>query len=124
MNRRSLIVVAHGSRLASSNNEVTLFFERLRQQLGNAYDHYAVAFLELAEPSIPAAINAAITAGSTRIDIFPYFLAAGRHVNQDVPSLARQAVGNQPVALHFLPHLGATEFVVEAAAAMIRRISH
>lgn len=121
MSLRSLLVIAHGSRLASSNAEVRTFFDSLRQRLGLAYGHYSVAFLELAEPSIPAAIADAIAAGATAIDVFPYFLAAGRHVNEDVPSLARQSLGERNIALRFLPHLGATEAVVEAACQIIKK---
>lgn len=103
-----LILAAHGSRKESSNEEV----ERFAQSL--AVEHYdihyvACAFLELAKPDIAEAIAAAICAGCGEIIVIPYFLAAGRHVQTDVPEIIEQCQKAHPeICIRLTPHLGAS----------------
>ena len=44
-----------------------------------------VAFLELAEPSIPQGLAQCLALDAEEIIVFPYFLAAGTHVADDIP---------------------------------------
>ena len=83
---KSLLIVAHGSRRAASNDEVRALSERVARQAGDAYRRVECAFLELAEPSIPDGIQAEIDAGAVDITVVPYFLSAGRHVAEDIPA--------------------------------------
>jgi sirohydrochlorin ferrochelatase len=83
---KSLVLVAHGSRRAASNDEVRKLADTLRTRAGNEYDYISAAFLELAEPSIPEGIEQAIQAGATEVVVVPYFLSAGRHVAEDIPA--------------------------------------
>jgi sirohydrochlorin ferrochelatase len=106
---RILIVVAHGSRRAGSNEEVTALAEQLRLRLGGRYAQVMTAFLELAEPSIPVAIDEAVAAGADEVVLLPYFLAAGYHVVEDIPALVAQRREAHPnVEITLLPHLGAS----------------
>ncbi|WP_040662483.1 CbiX/SirB N-terminal domain-containing protein [Nitrococcus mobilis] len=102
-----LLVLAHGSRRHGSNEEVRRLSGRLGELLGERYARVAPAFLELAEPPIPAAIDAAVSAGADEVVLFPYFLAAGRHVCDDIPRLVAEARRRHPrVRLELRPHLG------------------
>ena len=83
---KSLLVVAHGSRRAESNEEVRALTQKLADRAGEEFVQIECAFLELAEPTIPDGLRAAITAGATDIVVVPYFLSAGRHVVSDIPS--------------------------------------
>ena len=106
---KGLILVAHGSRREASNDEVRELAGRLSRQPGN-YDLVRPAFLELAEPSIPDAIQAAVDNGATRVVILPYFLSAGRHVVKDIPAEVEKAREVLPgVDIHILPYLGIAE---------------
>jgi sirohydrochlorin ferrochelatase len=87
---QALLVVAHGSRVAASNDEIRQLASALAARLTGRYAHVAAAFLELAEPSIAAAIDAAVAAGCQQITVLPYFLAAGSHVTRDIPALVRE----------------------------------
>lgn len=113
--------MAHGSRREAANDEVRAFGERLFARLGNdKYAAFATAFLELAEPSIPDAIQACIRAGATHIDVLPYFLSVGRHVNEDVPELARTAIATAPgVTMRMLPYIGAGDRLLDVAIALV-----
>ena len=103
---RALVVVAHGSRRASSNDEVRTLTDNLRPQAKD-FDHVACAFLELAEPSIPEGITAAIAAGADEVVVLPYFLSAGRHVVEDIPGFVEQTQQQNPnVNIRIAPYLG------------------
>jgi sirohydrochlorin ferrochelatase len=118
---RALVIVAHGSRREESNDEVRAFGERLFARLGkDKYTAFATAFLELAEPSIADAIQTCIRAGATHVDVLPYFLSVGRHVNEDVPELARMAIATAPgVTMRMLPYIGANNRLLDVATALI-----
>jgi len=103
---RALVVVAHGSRRASSNDEVRTLTDNLRPHAKD-FDHVGCAFLELAEPSIPDGIKAAISAGANEVVVLPYFLSAGRHVVEDIPGFVEQTRAEHPdVCIRIAPYLG------------------
>ena len=111
---KSLLIVAHGSRRPQSNDEVRLLADRIATLEGNQFEEVSAAFLELAEPSIPDGLEACINRGATEVIVFPYFLAAGRHVVEDIPAeiapiLARYPDANVTVA----PHLGLAAMLPE-----------
>ncbi|MGK2953395.1 MAG: sirohydrochlorin chelatase [Thiobacillus sp.] len=105
----SLLIIAHGSRRAASNDEVRTLAEAVRAHPGQAYDHIETAFLELAEPSIPDGLIALAAKGATEIVAFPYFLAAGTHVAQDIPEAIAEFTATHPaIKVRMTPHLGAS----------------
>jgi sirohydrochlorin ferrochelatase len=85
-NNCALLVVAHGSRRAASNDEVRQLAEVMSARAGNRFTMVLPAFLELASPSIPDGIEHCIQAGATKVVVLPYFLSAGRHVAEDIPA--------------------------------------
>lgn len=113
----ALLVVSHGSRRAESNDEVSLLAEKLEKHLNGSFDVVHAAFLELAEPSIPEGIKTCIAHGARRITVMPYFLAAGRHVAEDIPSIVAEARANHPdVEITITCHLGGSDFMPEFLA--------
>ncbi len=110
-----LILIAHGSRAAAANDEIRRLADGLRPRLDGHYQQIHSAFLELATPSIPEAIDQAVAAGATTVTVLPYFLAVGRHVAVDVPELVAERQKNYPqVCFVFKPYLGmATEAVMD-----------
>lgn len=81
---KSLLIIAHGSRRAASNDDVRQLAERISKLPSTDFDEVSAAFLELAEPSIPDDLEACIQRGATEVVVFPYFLAAGRHVVEEI----------------------------------------
>jgi len=111
---KALLVVAHGSRRAESNDEVRQLTERLESQGENTFDRVQCAFLELAEPSIPDGLRAALNAGAEQVTVVPYFLSAGRHVVTDIPTEIEVVRGEYPDAdIVLAPYLGAAPGLVE-----------
>ena len=103
----ALLLIAHGSRRKESNDEVRKLSKKIIKNNNGEFDIFLCSFLELAEPLIPDAISDLISQGATKITIFPYFLAVGLHVAEDIPEEIDKAKNIYPnVEFHTLPHLG------------------
>ncbi len=108
---RALLVVAHGSRRAASNEEVKVLTDQLHSQILSSsqsnFDFVRCAFLELADPSIPDGLQDCVNQGVDEVIVLPYFLSAGRHVTQDIPDIVQQFEQSTPsVAIKITPYLG------------------
>ena len=80
-----LLLIAHGSRKQSANEEIAALAQKVEALAGEDYDAAVAAFLECAEPSIQQGIEHCVELGATKIVAVPYFLAAGKHVVRDIP---------------------------------------
>jgi sirohydrochlorin ferrochelatase len=115
----SLLIIAHGSRRGASNDEVRQLAEQVRAQPGQGYVHVEAAFLELAEPDIQDGLAALVAQGATDIVAFPYFLAAGTHVAQDIPeAIAAFAAEHPHIKVRLTAHLGASAALPTAILGM------
>ena len=76
----ALIIVAHGSKLQSSNDEIRNIVFKIKESLQDDKLIVLSSFLELAEPSISFSAIEAINQGCKNIKFFPYFLAHFGHV--------------------------------------------
>ena len=111
---KGLLLVAHGSRRAESNDEVRQLAHQLEASAGEKFDLVASAFLELADPSIPVGLRAMIRAGVGEVTVMPYFLSAGRHVVTDIPGEVNIVRAESPeVEITLAPYLGASPEVVD-----------
>lgn len=103
----ALIIVAHGSKMKSSNEEIISIVEKTKKRLENENILVLVGFLELTEPSFYMAISNAIGKNCTKIKVFPYFLAAGKHVTEDIPCEIKKFKKQYPeVDFTVLSHIG------------------
>lgn len=108
---KALLLIAHGSRKVSSNEEVALLAQKL-SKTNSEFQLVAHGFLELTTPKVPEAIESLVGQGATNVVILPYFLAAGMHVSEDLPELLEQAQNAHPnVEFKLLEHLGAAELM-------------
>jgi len=104
---KALVIVAHGSSREASNQEVIALAVRMKESLASEYPLVNAGFLELAEPLIPASIEQCIEQGATDISVLPYFLSAGRHVQEDVPNEVQSVINKFPkVKITILSHIG------------------
>ncbi len=107
---RALLLVAHGSRWATSNDEVQQLAAAIAGKAGGRFEYVRAAFLELAQPLIPEGIQQCIDAGATEVLVYPYFLAAGRHVVTDVPEQVAIKQRQYPqYKIEIAHHLGSAE---------------
>ncbi len=111
--RRGLVLVAHGSRRESSNEEVRRVATQLAEQAGpdgcGRYEMVHAAFLELAEPLIPAGVQCCIDNGMEEVVVLPYFLSAGRHVVEDIPAEVAKVNNTTGAIIRIAPYLGAAD---------------
>ncbi len=115
---KALLLVAHGSRLETSNREV----EQLVLAVGAQarFDRVECAFLELAEPDIPTGIGRCVEAGADSIVVVPYFLAAGTHVQHDIPAMVEEARERYPdCRFELTDHIGAAALMPELIRQMV-----
>jgi len=85
----AVILVDHGSRRDESNQQLLSVVEAYRQH--SDWQIVEPAHMELAEPSIAMAFARCVKQGAKLVVVFPYFLAPGRHWDQDIPALAAEA---------------------------------
>jgi len=112
---KGLLLVAHGSTRKESNDEIRSLTEKmiLPAKSGN-YGKVSCAFLELEAPSIPEGIQNLIDDGIDEVVVMPYFLAAGRHVTEDIPAeIAKVQSVNPDKNIKMVNHLGSTDGLAE-----------
>jgi sirohydrochlorin ferrochelatase len=107
---KALLIVSHGSRRKDSNEEVRLLTERVAQNIGPSFEKVSCAFLELTSPTIDMAIAEVVGEGATEIVVFPYFLASGTHVVNDIPRIVQEGREKFPnIGMTVIPCLGAIQ---------------
>jgi len=117
---KALLLVAHGSRRAQSNDEVRELTARMRERDAQ-FDIVECAFLELAEPSIPDGIECCIRQGAREVVVLPYFLSAGRHVVTDIPGeVAGKQQEHPGVKIEIAPYLGAAPEIADLLLGLAR----
>ncbi len=111
---KALVLVAHGSRRQASNDEVRALSEKIAGEMQDEYSIVEAGFLELAEPLIPDAIDCCVKQGATDVCVVPYFLSAGRHVQEDVPAEVQKARDTHShIPMQVLPHIGGAPQMIE-----------
>ena len=94
--KAAYIVIAHGSREKKANTAFQSFVRKFQKTVPKRKVYGA--FLELAVPSIPQALERALGSGCREIFILPLMFFPGRHVKQDIPRLFEKAKADYPDA--------------------------
>lgn len=103
--RTALLLIAHGSRQDSANDDL----RDLAGRLASVGDYTIVepSFLELAEPGILEAGRRCVERGASLVLMLPYFLSAGVHLKRDLTSARDELAAEHPaVAFRLGPPLG------------------
>lgn len=93
-NPTAILLIAHGSRRAAANDDLVQLAEQVRARA--AYPIVEIAYLELAEPTIPDGAKACVDRGAHRVLMMPYFLSPGRHVREDLQRFRRDFTAAYP----------------------------
>lgn len=67
-----------------------------RIRLKGQYEIVEPAHMEMVEPSISTAFRKCVDQGATHIICHPFFLARGKHVQEDIPQLMSAAAKEFP----------------------------
>ena len=81
----ALILFAHGSRDPKWAKPFKAIQHLIRAQVPDAL--VELAFLELMQPGIQECLSSLVNQGVKRVSVVPIFLAAGRHLREDLPAL-------------------------------------
>lgn len=107
---KKLLIVAHGSRRTSSNEELKVLVAKVSGNLGLSFDGVGAAFFEFASPSIEEVLTDFFNGQATEVVILPYFLSAGNHVARDIPEEVQKVLDQWPdKKITVLPHVGALD---------------
>ncbi len=80
--KSAALLIAHGSRRPEANRDLADLAGAIRGRMH--YPIVEIAYLELAEPTIPQGARRCVERGATRVLLLPYFLSAGAHVVEDL----------------------------------------
>ncbi|OAI56986.1 hypothetical protein AYO47_08455 [Planctomyces sp. SCGC AG-212-M04] len=114
----AILLIAHGSRRPEANRDLVDLADMLRPRVPGKL--VEIAYLELAEPSIPAALKKCVDEGARQIEMLPWFLSAGSHVTEDLTRFRDEfmaANAGVSVALH--PPLGLHPLMVDILLARL-----
>jgi sirohydrochlorin ferrochelatase len=117
--KRAFVLLDHGSRETAANKQLAQVARALARRLGGA--PVRVAHLSLARPTLPEAIRACAKRGALEVVVVPYFLSPGRHVQRDIPRLARAAAADHGVRVRLADPLGAHAGLIDVLAARSER---
>jgi sirohydrochlorin ferrochelatase len=78
----AVLLIAHGSRRQSANDDLHELAARLAAQ--GTYPIVEACFLELSEPDIPSGGRRCVSRGASCVLLIPYFLSAGVHLRRDL----------------------------------------
>lgn len=99
-----LILFAHGSRDPEWREPFERLADALAADLGPG--RVALAYLEFVGPTLEEALAAAAEDGVGTARVLPLFLAAGKHVKEDLPALATAAGRARGIRVQVLPPVG------------------
>lgn len=90
-----VLLIDHGSRRAEANAQLDDMARRVAARLPPGTP-LATAHLDVCPPTIAEGIAALLARGVDDLRVLPYFLADGRHLQQDIPALVRTALAGRP----------------------------
>jgi|ERR1035438_713355 sirohydrochlorin ferrochelatase len=89
-----ILLFAHGSPVEEANRGVHNLAQKI--EAAGPYRYVRAAFLDCAQPDLPAAVATAAEAGMRRVVVIPYFLTMGLHLHRDLPRLVATAKEKYP----------------------------
>jgi len=115
---KAVLLISHGSRFPATEEEIRRFVDELKQKSKVPILEYA--FLDVAQPSIPEGIDLCVEKGATEIVILLNFLNAGRHVDEDIPSIVDEARAKYPnINFHITKPIGEHNQIIKIFLDMI-----
>ena len=111
--KSAILLIAHGSRRAAANADLIRLAELVRARRPD--EIVEIAYLELAEPTIPQGAARCVERGATEVKMSPFFLSAGTHIAEDLTGFRTEFESQYPeVRFQLCPPLGLHPLLVEA----------
>lgn len=121
---KGVLILGHGSRKASALDVIEITAKRVADALGEQV-RVGVAYAELSEPDINQALEAMLRDGPLeRLDIVPLFLAAGRHVREQIPEAVAALSKQHPdIDIQLTAHIGPDPLLSDIVLARLEQAS-
>lgn len=120
----SLIVIAHGSRRDSANQEFFALVNNLSASI-EGYQSVSPALLEQAQPTLMQACTDAVKLGATHIDVYPLFFNKGIHVEKDIPQQVAELIEKfDSTEIRLLDYLGSTSLLADLIKQHVATFNH
>lgn len=84
--KTAVIILGHGSRGEGAGDVLPRIVAEVKRLGG--FEIVEHAFLQYVQPALDEALRRCVEAKAERIVIVPFFMQAGAHVTQDIPTLA------------------------------------
>ena len=111
---RAILLIDHGSRRAEANALLDEVAARVRARMG-ASAIVEAAHMEIAEPTIAQGFERCVERGASVVVAHPFMLAPGRHVQEDLPRMVREAAArHEGVDFVLAPPLGSHDGIIDA----------
>jgi sirohydrochlorin ferrochelatase len=106
LNQTALVVMAHGSRRDSANQEFVELVKTIAET-SPQFDQVLPAFLEQAPPTLMQTCQTLIEDDIKKIYVYPLFFNNGRHVGKDIPAQVAEVMENFPaIEIELLDYFG------------------
>ncbi|MDP2654286.1 MAG: CbiX/SirB N-terminal domain-containing protein [Candidatus Omnitrophota bacterium] len=116
---KAVLLASHGSYSPKTKQEIITLARRLKRRSGRGIVRYA--FLEIESPNIPHGIDLCVQDGATEIIVLLNFLNSGKHADQDIPKIIRNATLRHPgIKIRMTKPLAHHPQFVKFLATMIR----
>ena len=119
--KTSVIVLAHGSKVATGNDGLFKIVEMLK--VTNNWNSVEAGFLQLAEPCLDDVIEKVVSEGAKRVVIIPLLLFSGNHVRKDIPlEIDSHRAKHSDVEFLYAENLGPDERIAQIATDRINDV--
>ena len=106
--KKGLILIAHGSREASTHMEMNALVDQLSSKKENVL--VAGAYMEIQSPDLKEVVSNLVEEGITVIDVMPLFIFKGRHMKKDIPAQIEECREFfADCKINLLPHLAISD---------------
>jgi len=111
-----IVLFGHGARDARWAEPFARLADKLQAAHGAA-GPVSLAFLELLEPDLPAAVASQVALGCSAVTVVPVFFGQGGHVRRDLPAVLQVCRDAHPgVQIHCATAVGEDDSVLDAVA--------
>eukprot|EP00977_Amphora_coffeiformis_P010905 scaffold2576_cov175-Amphora_coffeaeformis.AAC.9 len=122
--RIGILLMDHGSRNPASNERLKNLARVYQETLNDSNIVVRYAHMEIAQPSIPEALETLLNEGVDEIVCHPYFLSPGRHVKEDIPEIVQSAIESLDITIPIVttnPVGSETDIMIRAIHSAVKR---
>ena len=116
--KKALILIAHGSRVKQTSEEMNALVQQLEQKCTDFL--VEGAFMELQKPDIFTVAEGLVEHGVSQIWVLPLFIFEGRHMREDIPQQVEDCrQRHEGCKFELLGHVGSSDFFINSLFSLL-----